>query len=358
MELISVEKFRRQWEEKESITGPVDSGAIYTNSAFHNLKTKWHVYKSECSIGLDMSDNGKIISKDIPLFDQEEIDNIMKDDKQVFVHLGAFVFGLVAHFPVDEEVEGLVSIIVKRRTDLRRATLACRKIKFVNGRCAFMMKPNFSVRKEDLRDGDTFCAAIKIKNLGFEGGFFPFSACGGVIYRTSNVSFAHAVDKTFASRTVHDLVGTDVLSLDQLDQATLEDLEEVRRSPILRLTAPDERVMIERGNWFQKKPAIRRRSFGKRRPQRCSSVRSASLPRFSCSEKLERGFESESLAGLVLDQKYGPNNLCADKRRSPESDSGSLQQSMGQSSHSGSEGWSKGADVTIPLRKNRNIFSE
>nr|QYA72629.1 movement protein [Potato virus T] len=358
MELISVEKFRRQWEEKESITGPVDSGAIYTNSGFHNLKTKWHVYKSECSIGLDLPDNGKIISKDIPLFDQEEIDNIMKDDKQVFVHLGAFVFGLVAHFPVDEEVEGLVSIIDKRRSDLRRATLACRKIKFVNGRCAFMMKPNFSVRKEDLRDGDTFCAAIKVKNLGFEGGFFPFSACGGVIYRTSNVSFAHAVDKTFASRTIHDLVGTDVLSLDQLDQATLEDLEEVRRSPILRLMAPDERVMIERGNWFHKKPAIRRRSFGKRGSQRCSSIRSASLPRFSCSDRVERGFESESLAGIVLDKKYGPNNICSNQGRSSESDSGSLQQPVGQSDNSSSERWGSGTDVTIPLRKNRNIFSK
>lgn len=336
----------------------MDSGAIYTSSPFHNLKTKWHVYKSECSVGLDLPDNGKIISKDIPLFDQEEIENIMKDDKQVFVHLGAFVFGLVAHFPVDEEVEGLVSIIDKRRTDLRRATLACRKIKFINGRCAFMMKPNFSVRKEDLRDGDTFCAAIKIKNLGFEGGFFPFSACGGVIYRTSNVSFAHAVDKTFASRTVHDLVGTDILSLDQLDQATLDDLEEVRKSPILRLTAPDEKVMIERGNWFQKKPAIRRRSFGKRRPQRSSSVRSASLPRFSCSDRIERGFESESLAGIVLDKKYGPNNFRSDKGGSSESDCGSLQQPMGRSGHSSPERWGSRADVKIPLRKNRNIFSE
>nr|WLJ60514.1 MAG: movement protein [Hemp virus T] len=277
----SVQSFQSTWDNTQSLLKAVDSSVVYSNEL--NPFSRASIKKTEYSIKVE-SDTGILTTAGVPIFDSDEIKSIM-DSKYNFVHLGAFIFGLQAHFPDADDVTGKLFVIDHRRSDPTKAVIAKRAIRFVNGKSAVMIKPNFSIRKSDLEQANCFSAYFVMEGVDFKASFSPFSVVGGSIYRLTYGLSGKSNNLAFGSCSPVDLGGTSDLTKGSLSGDEIEMIEGLGKKPELVSTR-----YLGRGSRFAE--PIKLREYGSRRKR--SQVMCSASERFGNGDRLFEDSEAKN----------------------------------------------------------------
>ncbi|DBA37165.1 TPA_asm: P3 [Primula alphacytorhabdovirus 1] len=243
--MLNVNSVRKQVLKSGSLTAAVGTNTVYSGSQSKYAK------KRELNIIITSSGHNNVMIRQIPLFDQEDLDVMRSDrDRNKYLHIGCVTISIepllhqryITKFGSD--IHGHCALIDSTFKDLEESIISVHKYGLEKGRSDYVSYPNHCLSLSDPHIQKRLSIILGIKGVNVEPGVELFSVCIG--YIVSAVNTLHPTD----TRGIHNvpILGTEDATNETLEGKDLAEIEKkYNNTNIISLPSDDDIYYKSRG---------------------------------------------------------------------------------------------------------------
>ncbi|AYH53270.1 putative P3 protein [Trifolium pratense virus B] len=185
--MLNVNQVRKHVLKTGSLTAAVGTGTVYSGVMGRYAK------KRELNIIITSSGSNNVIIRQVPLFDQEDIDIFKSDvEKNKYIHIGCVTISIepLMHQryinTYGSAISGHCALVDSTFNKLDESVISIHKYDLSKGRSDYVSYPNHCLSLTDTHLQKRLSILLGIKGVNVEPGVELFSVCVGYIVSTVN----------------------------------------------------------------------------------------------------------------------------------------------------------------------------